>query len=171
MTGEVRVRAERAGDAAAIFAVHAEAFPTEAEARLVDALRAAGRLSVSMVAELDGEVVGHAGFSPVTLTGTQGGLGLAPVGVRESARRRGAAAAAIRAGLVRCEDLGAPFVVVLGSPAYYARFGFGPASDFKLRDEYGGGDAFQVLELQASALPAAGGLVQYAPEFADGESS
>lgn len=159
------VREERPDDAAAIHAVHAEAFPSDAEARLVDALRAAGRLTLSFVAERDGAVVGHVGFSPVTLPGAHGGLGLAPVAVRESARRRGVADALVRAGLARAEALGHGFVVVLGDPKYYARFGFAPAAARRLHDSYGGGDAFQVLELRPGALPAGGGLVEYAPEF------
>jgi putative acetyltransferase len=55
---------------------------------------------------------------------------------------------------------------VLGEPAYYARFGFRPAAEFGLTDEYGGGQAFQAVELAAGGLPAGAGLVRYAPEFA-----
>ena len=161
----VTAREEQPDDVAAIHALHAEAFPSDAEARLVDALRAAGRLTLSLVAERDGAVVGHVGFSPVTLPGARDGLGLAPVAVREAARRRGVADALIRAGLARADALGHGFVVVLGDPSYYARFGFTRAADRALRDAYGGGDAFQVLELRAGALPPAGGLVEYAPEF------
>ena len=165
MPSELIVREERPSDVAAIFAVHAAAFPSDAEARLVDALRAADHLSVSLVAELDGEVVGHASFSPVTLGGAHGGLGLAPVSVRDSARQQGVAAALIRDGLARCEQSGADFAVVLGDPAYYGRFGFKAAALRQLQGEYGGGAAFQVLEFRADALPAAGGLVKYAPAF------
>jgi len=57
-------------------------------------------------------------------------------------------------------------VVVLGDPAYYGRFGFLPASGWGLGDEYGGGAAFQALELRAGSIPTAGALVRYAPEFA-----
>ena len=58
------------------------------------------------------------------------------------------------------------WVVVLGEPEYYSRFGFRPASAFGLSDEYGGGPAFQAVELVAGALPVGAGLVRYAPEFA-----
>jgi putative acetyltransferase len=57
-------------------------------------------------------------------------------------------------------------VVVLGGPAYYRRFGFTAAAGWGLADEYGGGDAFQVLEIRAGAIPRGAGLVRYAPEFA-----
>lgn len=56
-------------------------------------------------------------------------------------------------------------MVVLGDPAYYTRFGFGPAAARGLVDEYGGGEAFQVLALEPGAIPHDAGLVQYAPEF------
>jgi putative acetyltransferase len=158
------IRAERAGDAAAIHAVHAASFPTDGEARLVDALRAAGRLVVSRVAVIDGAVVGHVAFSPVSLPT---GVGLGPVAVLPAHRRRGLAAALIRDGLAACAADGFGVVVVLGDPLYYGRFGFAPASRWGLVDEYGGGDAFQALELSPGAIAAGGrGLVRYAPEFA-----
>jgi hypothetical protein len=82
------VRPERPDDVQAIYAVHAASFPTDAEARLVDSLRAAGRLSVSLVAEVDAAVVGHIAFSPVTAAPGAYGAGLAPVagGVMSFAR-------------------------------------------------------------------------------------
>jgi putative acetyltransferase len=160
------VRPERPEDAAALHAVHAASFPTDAEARLVDALRAAGRLPVSLVVEAGGAVVGHVAFSPVTAATGAVGAGLAPVAVLEARRRRGVAAELVRAGLEACRAAGLGWAVVLGEPAYYARFGFRPAAGFGLSDEYGGGPAFQAVELIPGALPVGAGLVRYAPEFA-----
>ena len=80
-------------------------------------------------------------------------------------RRRGVAEQLVHAGLLACEQTGARFVVVLGEPAYYERFGFRPARRWGLRGEYGGGDAFQALELRPGALARCGALVRYAPEF------
>lgn len=160
------IRPEQPGDAAAIFAVHAHSFPTTAEARLVDLLRGAGRLVVSAVAEQEGVLVGHVAFSPVTAAVGPPGLGLAPVAVRSSHRRRGIAAKLILWGLEACRAAGCGWVVVLGEPAYYGRFGFRPASDLGLSDAYGGGLAFQALELIPGVLPVGAGLVSYAPEFA-----
>jgi putative acetyltransferase len=54
----------------------------------------------------------------------------------------------------------------MGEPAYYSRIGFRPAAEFGLSDEYGGGQAFQAIELVPGALPVGAGLVRYAPEFA-----
>lgn len=160
------VRPETPADVAAIHRVHTVSFPTPAEARLVDALRAAGRLTVSLLAVDGNVVVGHVAFSPVTLERSAAGLGLAPVAVLRTHRRRSVAADLIRAGLARCRATGSGFVVLLGEPDYYARFGFRPASAWRLQDEYGGGAAFQALELAPHAIPSDGGLVRYAPEFA-----
>lgn len=162
----ITIRRETIGDETAIHDVHASCFPTDAEARLVDLLRAAGRLRVSLVAEIDGAVVGHAAFSPVTVDGGISGLGLAPLAVIESHRRRGIAASLAVQGLAACRAEGAGWAVVLGEPEYYARFGFQPASEFGLVDEYGGGAAFQAIELAPGALPREAGIVRYAPEFA-----
>jgi putative acetyltransferase len=160
------VRPERPGDQAAIFAVLAACFPSDAEARLVDLLRAAGRLDVSLVAEVDGAIVGHVAFSPVTTANGAIGTGLAPVGVLAEYRQRGIAAELIRAGLDGCRAARFGWAVVLGEPEYYGRFGFRPAAEFGLSDEYGGGPAFQALELTPGSLPCGTGLVRYAPEFA-----
>jgi len=161
----IAIHPERSGDAAAIHAVHAASFPTDVESRLVDLLRVSGRLAVSLVAEIGDVVVGHIAFSPVTAASGAVGVGLAPVAVAESHRRRGIAAALVRAGLEACRAAGFGWAVVMGEPAYYSRFGFRPASEFGLSDEYGGGQAFQAIELVPGALPVGAGLVRYAPEF------
>jgi putative acetyltransferase len=160
------VRHEQPTDIGAIFAVHASGFPTDAEARLVNLLRGAGRLIVSLVAEVNGAVVGHAAFSPVTDENGSVGVGLAPLAVIEAHRRQGVAADLVRAGINACHRAGFRWAVVLGEPEYYSRFGFCAASRFGLLDEYGGGDAFQALELVPGGIPVGGGLVRYAPEFA-----
>ncbi len=168
----MHIRSELPSDVDRIRAVLVESFPTPVEAQLVDLMRASGALSLSLVATDDDtdEVWGHVAFSPVTVAGLSAdkvsAYGLAPVAVGSAHRERGVAAALIRAGLERCTERGAGFVVVLGDPAYYGRFGFRAARHWSLGDEYGGGDAFQALELRAGAIPARGGLVQYAPEFA-----
>ncbi len=160
------IRPEQPDDRAAIYAVHAAAFATPAEARIVDALRAAGRLAVSLVAETDGRIVGHIAFSPVTVAGAADGLGLGPVAVLPAFQRRGIGSTLISEGLAECARIGVGFVVVLGEPAYYGRFGFMPAAGWGLFDEYNGGAAFQAVEPRPGAIPLRAGLVRYAPEFA-----
>jgi putative acetyltransferase len=118
------VRPEQPGDVAAIHTVHAASFPTDVEARLVSLLRAAGHLLVSLVAETDGAIVGHVAFSPVSAATGAVGAGLTPVAVLESHRRQGIAHRLIEAGLAACQSAGFGWAVVMGEPAYYARFGF-----------------------------------------------
>jgi putative acetyltransferase len=162
-----RIRPETPADIAAVREVHLAAFPTDAESRLVDALRASGRAIVSLVAEVRGEVLGHVLLSPVELDpkGPLRGAGLAPVAVLPGHQRRGIGGALIRAGLARCAALGLDFVVVLGDPGYYGRFGFRRASDLGLGNEYGADEAFGVLELRPGSFGGTRALVRYAPEF------
>ena len=95
------------------------------ESAIVDALREAGALTLSLVAIEQGEVVGHVAFSPVLVDGeAQGWYGLAPVSVLPDRQKQGIGQSLIREGLRRLRDLGAKGCVVLGEPAYYQRFGF-----------------------------------------------
>src|SRR5437868_12211208 len=113
----VTIRPESAGDLAAIRAVHEAAFPTDTEACLVERLRTAGRACVSLVAEVEGGVVGHILFSPVAVATPAGpcpGLGLAPLAVTPAHQRGGIGAALVRAGLAACRAQGCGYVVVLG---------------------------------------------------------
>ena len=168
------VRHEEARDAGPIARLHESAFPTPAEAALVGALRAAGRLALSLVAIIEEGVVGHVAFSPVTIVSRMttanprpgAGLGLAPLAVASTHRRCGIGAALLEAGLAGCARDGIGYVVVLGEPHYYRRFGFVRASDRGLANEYGAVEEFMVLELRPGAVSPGGGLVRYAPEFA-----
>jgi len=166
------IRPETPADRAAVHAVHALAFETDAEARLVDALRAAGRLTLSLVAEAesgDGPI-GHIAFSLVALTGPDGatidGVGLAPVAVLPAHQRRGVGGRLVEEGLRRLREAGHGFCVVLGHPGYYPRFGFLPARLFGVRWEREVTDGvFLALELRPGALVGHPGVVRYAPEF------
>jgi len=146
--------------------VHSAAFPTTAEADLVDALRANDHLVVSLVALDEVQLIGHIAFSPVTIEGVElVGLGLAPVAVLPSHQGQGFGGQLIRAGLEACRELGVDYVVVLGHPNYYPRFGYAPASTYSLDNEYGAGDEFMVIELTPRCLAGHSGLVQYGDEF------
>ena len=153
MTFEGAVRPERAGDAAAIRRVHAASFPSVGEASLVGSLRDAGDLTVSLVAVVDDEVVGHIAFSPVRTGGGNVGLGLAPIAVLPANRRQGVASALIVAGFGRVRDSRVRLGRCAWRSKFYARFGFSAAAEFGLEDEYGGGSAFQAIELISGALP------------------
>jgi putative acetyltransferase len=130
MTDQVLIRSETSADAGAIAEVTVAAFRTLAISRqtehfIVAALRAAGALTISLVAEADGRVVGHIAFSPVTTSdGSSHWYGLGPVSVLPQYQRRGIGSALIEKGLARLKDLGARGCCLVGHPEYYRRFGF-----------------------------------------------
>ena len=95
------------------------------EANIVEGLRKGGALTLSLVAEQDGRIVGHIAFSPVTITGEdRGWYGLGPVAVLPEHQGEGIGAALVEAGLAQLRALRARGCVLLGDPAYYQRFGF-----------------------------------------------
>jgi putative acetyltransferase len=100
-------------------------YSNQTEAKIVDALRGAGVLTLSLTATRDGEILGHAAFSPVRINGRScGWYGLGPVSVRPDSQRKGIGSAIIRDGLHRLKTMKVDGCVVFGDPAYYGRFGF-----------------------------------------------
>jgi putative acetyltransferase len=165
----LQIRPEVEADHAAIREVNERAFGQPDEAALVDALRRAGGVILSLVAERSGAIVGHILFSPVTVetgSGRYHAVGLAPMAVEPSQQRAGIGARLVQEGLRVLGERGHQAVVVLGHPTYYPRFGFGPASRFDLRWEHPAPDeAFMALELQPNALARRGGVVRYHAAF------
>jgi putative acetyltransferase len=157
----MEVRIESAGDLTGIRDVHEEAFPTRSEADLVDQLRANGDAALSLVAVLENEIVGHVMFS--VMRTPPGTLGLGPVAVLTRYRRRGIAADLIRAGLKSALQNGWKGVFVLGSPAYYCRFGFDSALAAGFTSRYAG-PHLMGLALQSEGLTQKGSL-EYADAF------
>lgn len=164
------IRDEAAGDAPAIRVVLEEAFGTPVEAGLVDALRVSCDDRLSLVAERDGDVVGHILFTPVEIDAAGGvlrGYGLAPMAVRAAWQRRGIGSALIAEGTKRLREGGAPFVFVIGHPEYYPRFGFERASRHGVRCQWPEvpDEAVMLLVLDPAAAPRLGGVARYRPEF------
>ncbi|MBP1856802.1 GNAT family N-acetyltransferase [Rhizobium herbae] len=124
------IRAEGPADIAAIHAITLEAFKGQSysdqtEHLIVDRLRDAGALSLSLVAEVGGEVVGHIAFSPVELSdGSKQWFGLGPVSVMPSHQGQGVGGALIRRGLEMLREQAAAGCVVVGNPELYRKFGF-----------------------------------------------
>lgn len=124
------VRHERPPDIAAISEVTRVAFENHPVSRqtehyIVNALRVAGALTISLVAEIDGKVVGHAAFSPITITdGTTDWYGLGPISVLPELQRQGIGTALMHEGLSQLRAMGANGCALVGDPAYYERFGF-----------------------------------------------
>lgn len=130
MRTKIVIRSETAADAGPIADVTIAAFSTlpisdHTEQFIIAALRAANALTVSLVAELDGRIVGHIAFSPVVMSdGSPGWYGLGPVSVLPAFQRQGIGGALIQEGLSRLKELGARGCCLVGHPEYYGRFGF-----------------------------------------------
>jgi putative acetyltransferase len=130
MNQEVVIRNETSTDIEAITGVTIAAFNTleisnHTEQFIIGALRAAKALAVSLVAELDGRVIGHIAFSPVSISdGAHGWYGLGPVSVLPEYQRQGVGKALMREGLSRLKDLKAQGCCLVGHPEYYRKFGF-----------------------------------------------
>ena len=162
----VSIRPELPQDYAAIHVVTEIAFrdvehSDGSEPRIVDRLREDGDLTLSLVAEDGDQIVGHIAFSPVSVTdGAEGWYGLGPVSVIPELQKQGIGFRLVQRGIADMRELGARGIVLLGSPEYYARFGFkhepqlaypGPPPEY-----------FQSLVLEGE-LPR--GEVRYAPAF------
>ena len=167
---DLEIHPEAADDIAEIRRVEQSAFDRTTEADLVDLCRQRGQSALSLVAVLEGRIVGHLLFTPLTMfppaPGLRG-LGLGPVAVLPELHGQGIGSRLILEGLEQCDRQGVDFVVLLGDPRYYTRFGFIPGREFGLSSEYGDGDEFQARELRPSALRGIRARVKYVPEFAE----
>lgn len=162
----MRIRDEIPGDEAAIHELTKIAFaPVEmsdgSEPRIVDGLRENGNLALSLVVVDDDQIVGHIAFSPVTISDSEGQwFGLGPVSVHPKRQRAGIGGQLIEKGLERLRSLDAVGCVVLGDPAFYARFGFSSPGDLTFGE-------VPTKFVQAISFEAASakGEVQYASAF------
>lgn len=159
------LRPETIADRAAIRALTAAAFDGHphsdgSEPRIIDALRDAEALTLSLVAELEGQIVGHAAFSRVEWSDQAGWFGLGPVSVAPVHQRQGIGRQLIETGLNALRGQGARGCVVMGDPAYYNRFGF--IQDPRLT--YPGPPPEYFMALGFSPITGAGD-VRYHPAF------
>lgn len=171
----IQIHFENLADYFIIYTINERAFGRPDEAILVDKLRARlGRREddwLSLVAESDGQVVGHILFTPARLVldggGEVHGMGLAPLAVLPEYQGQGVGAALSEGGLEILRQRGCTFVIVLGHPDYYPRFGFRPASQFGIRSQWPGvpDAAFMALILDEAVLAKAEGIAWYQPEF------
>lgn len=163
----IRIRKEASTDVAAIEAVTVAAFQNAAhtshtEQFIIAALRKAGQLSVSLVADDSGAIIGHVAVSPVTISdGTTGWVGLGPISVAPAYQGNGVGVQLMEQAIAELRALGASGCVVLGEPGYYSRFGFKAEPLLVLPEvppEY-----FQAV-LFSGSLPS--GVVSYHESFA-----
>jgi putative acetyltransferase len=161
----IQIREERDGDAAAIRELNRLAFGQDQESNIVDALRANGAVILSLVATMADRVVGHILYSPVTVNENEG-AGLAPMAVSPDHQRQGIGSKLVEAGARRLAQSGCPFIVVVGHPTFYPRFGFEPASRHRLTSEWElPDDVFMVLVLDSMKMAGVSGEARYRTEF------
>ena len=163
------IRPERPEDASRVRHVNELAFGQSAEADLVERLRQACTDALSLVAE-DDAVVGHILFTPVVVESAGRrvlGMGLAPMAVLPDRQRQGIGSQLVRRGLEILRERGCAFVVVVGHPEYYPRFGFETASVHGLASQWEGvpDAAFMVLVLDVHAMAGVSGVAKYREEF------
>ena len=166
----VTVREEQPCDIAAVREVNESAFGRPTEATIVDCIRAACPDAVSLVAVDGDQIVGHILFSPVSASRENGsvqGMGLGPLAVVPHRQRQGIGSLLVRAGIEAMRERNCPFVIVLGHPEYYPRFGFRPASQHGLSCQWDRvpDEAFMVLPLHEAAVTCMCGIVRYRDEF------
>ena len=164
----IYVREETAADIDVVREINELAFGQPGEAGLVDKLRESCTEVLSLVAIQDDHIVGHILFSPVTIESDGRevvGIGLGPMAVRPEYQNRGIGTALVREGLARLKAQGCDFVVVLGHPQYYPRFGFVPAGRYGIRCEWEVPD--EVFMIQVFSKTILSGLARYRPEFSE----
>ena len=144
------------------------------EGKLVDKLRKSATFTeeLSLVAELNGQVVGHILFTPIVVDNGQQqfqSLVLAPVSVLPEFQKMGIGGQLIRAGHQKAVELGFQSVILIGHPEYYPRFGYKPASTWGIKTHYElpSDDVFMAVELTEGALANVSGMVIFPPEFGE----
>jgi putative acetyltransferase len=168
----MRIRLEGSGDIEAIHEVETTAFGRDLEADLVDRLRENVGVTLSLVAEVEGKIVGHILFSPVTVEDGEevfATMSLGPVAVLPEKQNQGIGSALVREGLDHLREMGHELIFLVGHPTYYPRFGFVPAMAQGFDCAYTQPDSpnahFMVVELRQGALTGKRGFMRYRPEF------
>jgi putative acetyltransferase len=166
------IRQEKPEDIDDIHALNELAFGQHQEANIIDKLRINCDNLLSLVAIENEKVVGHILFSPVEIEGQHGiirGMGLAPMAVLPEMQRKGIGTQLVKSGIDNLRKLQCPFVIVLGHPEYYPRFGFERASLYGIKCQWESipDDAFMILWLDKSKMNRVSGLAKYRDEFSE----
>jgi putative acetyltransferase len=162
----IEIREEQPGDVAAVRELNIRAFGQDQEAHIVDALRSSGAALLSLVATLNGRVVGHIMYSPLSVGDGVTGAALGPMAVLPEHQRQGIGSRLVEAGNRKLKEASCPFIIVLGHADYYPRFGFRPASthgtacDWEVPD-----DVFMLLVLDQAKMQDVSGLARFRHEF------
>ena len=168
---EIRITEETFQDIEGIRQVNQAAFKGDYEADVIDRLRQNCSEILSLVARAREQVVGHILFSPVHIDQNQGwklkGMGLGPLAVHPEEQGRGIGSALCREGMQRMSQAGYPFVIVLGHPGYYPRFGFTTASAYGIYCSFENvpDEAFMICVLDQKGMQGVKGVAHYRSEF------
>ncbi len=164
----IEIRTEEPKDQNAVRRINDAAFENGPESAMVDKLRTSCDKYLSFVTVDQDIVAGHILFTPAVLdNGGLVGMGLAPMAVLPSRQQQGLGSSLVQHGLNYLRQSGCPFVIVLGHPEYYPRFGFRLASHYGLRSQWEGvpDEAFMVVVFDQDALPEDGCIARYRSEF------
>jgi putative acetyltransferase len=162
------IREENSADFECIRHVNIDAFPTQAEADLVESLRISANPFISLVAERENHTIGHILFTPVTLENGKNLhlMGLGPMAVLNQFQNQGVGAELVTNGLIKCKQENVDAVVVLGHPNFYPKFGFTPSVHYKIKSEYNvPDDVFMIYECIPNILMGSTGIIKYHPTF------
>ena len=166
----MNIKLESTDDIEAIEKINLEAFNGHDEGMIVSRLRSSGDLVLSLVASIDGKLVGHIAFSKMTLNNSSDNnsfVGLGPMAVTKDCQRSGIGSALVREGIKLLSDRGIKGVFVLGHPEYYPKFGFKPSqSTFGISSKYEVPDnVFMALEIEHGVFNNLNGVINYSSAF------
>ena len=167
------IRSEKPEDIEAVRTLNKLAFHQETEGVIIDKIRSNCNEIFSLIAELDNKVIGHILFSPVMLKSDHSelkGMGLGPMAVLPEFQNRGIGSSLVNHGLKLVKEAGYPYVIVLGHPSYYPRFGFQPASKFQFQCQWEDvpDEAFMALIFDKKEIKDNAGTIFYRDEFNEG---
>jgi len=167
----ITLRKEEAKDFQNIAMVNDVAFGRKAESKLIDTLRNTKEFipDLSAIAEVDGKVIGHILFYPITINEGEKkhiSLALAPMSIIPAFHKKSIGKLLVIYGLQAAKNLGHKSVIVLGHPSYYPKFGFEPASKWNIKSPFPAPDeAFLAIELEKGSLEKVAGTVVYPKAF------
>jgi putative acetyltransferase len=165
------IRSEQPQDVLQIREVNRRAFGREQEASVVEKLRENCNEILSLVALVADEIVGHILFSPAVIEGEKrsvAGSGLAPLAVLPEYQRQGIGSDLVKTGTAQIREGGCPYIIIVGDPEYYSRFGFERASKFGISSEWEVPDEpFMILILDEKAMKGVSGVAKYRQEWAE----
>ncbi|MFK8137772.1 MAG: GNAT family N-acetyltransferase [Bdellovibrionales bacterium] len=166
---KIEYREELSGDSEKIFELNKSVFETDAEARLVDALRESKKLLLSMVAVADHKIVGHIAFSPMSIEqqGKRKLAGLGPMEVATSFQKQGVGSSLINKSEEKLKAMGYDAIFLLGHKEYYPKFGYRPSlPSFGIRSKYDVPDEFFMAKpISDKGLDGLSGTIHYTSEF------